>query len=538
VLDPGGLPVCAATGEQLAPRVIPAADGAAIVVWQDKRRGGSLSDIYALSVAANGTVTAGWPADGAVLCASGTAGAPIPVPDGAGGMLVFWHDSRNDGQLFAQRVSAGGVIAAGWPADGKQITTVMIPDGLDIQLFDAIPDGAGGAYVARKKQVSYQNFYATVNRITADGTFPSGWSENGVNLYGGFTTTSGPQSGVLAEDPEAGVFFATTKMSQGPEYNTTATIGRISADGALLWQADPPAPGSVFPAGIAQIDVAAVSGGGVFATWLAHLHFSTYWEYTQRYSSSGAPQWPINTSSPTYQYVEMDGGGGVYLIGSHYPGNNLEVHRRDANGNIPDGWTAAGITVSTPTALGKIARARIDNLLLCWSENRTGAGYDVRAIVIDPAGVVGAGWATDGIIVSDATGNQTAPDVAIMSPGQVLACWMDTRTGATDIRAARIGYTVLDVPPGGVVPPRLALGAPWPNPARDHARFSLALTPGVRASAEVVDMSGRVVRRIGSLEPGMTRDFQVDTRGFAAGVYWLRVAQGMESATRRFAVLR
>src|SRR6185436_1508671 len=63
VLDPGGLPVCAATGEQLLPRVIPAADGAAIVVWQDKRRGGLLSDVYALSVAANGTVTPGWPDD-------------------------------------------------------------------------------------------------------------------------------------------------------------------------------------------------------------------------------------------------------------------------------------------------------------------------------------------------------------------------------------------------------------------------------------------------------------------------------------------
>jgi len=541
VLDPGGLPVCAATGEQLLPRVVPAADGAAIVVWQDKRRGGSLSDIYALSVAANGTVTPGWPADGAALCASGTAGAPFPVPDGAGGMLVFWHDSRNGGQLFAQRVSAGGVIAVGWAADGKQITTVTFPDAQSLALYDAIPDGAGGAYVARKKQVSYQYFQGTVNRITADGTFSSGWSEDGVNFWGGFTDTYGPQTGVLAEDPGSGVFFAMTKVSQSPESNYSATIGRISADGALLWQVNPPWQGGYYFDGISAIDIAGDGAGNCFTTWLARRYTATpdyYFRYGQRYGSAGAPLWPVNTPSPTYQYVERDGAGGTYLIGSGSSGTTLEVHRRDANGNIPAGWTAAGITVSTPTALGGIARIRIDNLLLCWSENRTGASDDVRAIAIDPAGVVTSGWATDGIVVSDATGNQTEPDVVMMSPGQILACWRDTRTGASDIRAARIGYTVTGVPPGGVAATRLELGAAWPNPARDHARFSLALAPNVRAFAEVVDMSGRVIRRIGSLESGTSQDFQVDTRGLTAGVYWLRVAQGTESATRRFAVLR
>src|SRR5204863_4341596 len=104
VLDPAGLPVCAAAGDQMNPRAVPAADGAAIVVWLDYRRGGALADIYALSVAANGTVTSGWPDDGRVLCASGSSGVPLAVPDGAGGALVFWRDGRSSGQLYAQRV--------------------------------------------------------------------------------------------------------------------------------------------------------------------------------------------------------------------------------------------------------------------------------------------------------------------------------------------------------------------------------------------------------------------------------------------------
>jgi len=546
VLDPAGIPVCTATGEQTLPRTVAGANGAAIIVWQDTRRGGSLRDLYAQSIEADGSVTPGWPADGLVLCASGTASAPMPVPDGAGGMLVFWQDSRNDGQLFAQRVSATGVIAAGWPADGKQITTKTIPMGFNIAVFDAIPDGAGGAFVARKTITPFFGGYlGVVNRITADGTFPGAWTEDGTSVDGGDFSTPGPTGGRLAEDPGSGVFFAMRKQGPSPENHETASITRIAGGGGKFWEVALTSP-NINPSvaeGIRSIDVAGDGAAGCFATWHVMSYapppaYEAHDEYVQRYVS-GTGQWALNTASPTYQYVEMDGGGGAFLIGSVYPGNNLEVHRRNPDGSIPGGWTASGISVSTPTTLGLVARNHIDgDLLLCWSENRSGGGFDIRGIAVDTSGVVESGWETDGKIISDATGNQGAPDLAVMSPTQVLACWQDARSGASDIYASRIGFIVTGVPPDGGRSARLALGAAWPNPARDQARFSIALAPGKRASAEVVDMSGRVVRRIGSLESGTSQEFQVDTRGLTSGVYWFRVTQGSESATRRFAVLR
>lgn len=535
VLDPGGLPVCAAADEQLLPRAIPAANGAAIVVWQDKRRGGSLSDIYALSVASNGTVTPGWPDDGLVLCSSGAAGRPIPVPDGAGGALVVWLDTRNGGygQIYAQRVSAGGVIAAGWPADGKQLTTVVPPNGATNGLLDAIPDGAGGTYLVRSFTNSFFTPTVVVNRVSSDGALV--WSENQVS-YVAASFTHSLRGAVLAEDPGAGVFLGVAWVSQPPEQNGTAQIFKISAAGSKLWGASPPASTSNTFEGILSIDIAADAAGGAFSTWWAYEYYNYNAVYGQRYSSSGGPQWPVRTPAPTYQYVEMDGTGGAFLIGNT-SGNSLQVHRRLADGTIPTDWTAGGIPVSTPVALGAVARSRIDDdLLLCWSEDRSGGGFDIRTVAIDPAGAAASGWASDGIIISDAAGNQTVPDVAIMSPGQFLACWQDTRTGGSDIRATRVSYTVTGIPPGGPTGTRLALGSAWPNPARDRARFSIATALGAPATVEAIDMTGRVVHR-SELGAG-SQDFQLDARGLAPGVYWLRVRQGNESASRRFAVVR
>ena len=42
----------------ILPRAVAAADSVVIIVWQDRRRGASLTDIYAQSVAADGSVQA------------------------------------------------------------------------------------------------------------------------------------------------------------------------------------------------------------------------------------------------------------------------------------------------------------------------------------------------------------------------------------------------------------------------------------------------------------------------------------------------
>lgn len=105
-----GVAVCAASGAQ--DRTGTASDGAggAIVVWQDRRAGGSNYDIYAQRISSAGV--AQWTTDGIVITtASGEQRLPVIFADGSGGTFLAWRDARNSDQdVYAQRLNGSGSI--------------------------------------------------------------------------------------------------------------------------------------------------------------------------------------------------------------------------------------------------------------------------------------------------------------------------------------------------------------------------------------------------------------------------------------------
>jgi len=533
VLDPGGLAVCTATGDQLSPRAVPAANGAAIVVWQDRRRGTSLNDLYAQSVAANGTVTPGWPADGVPLCATGTADPPFPVPDGAGGALVFWRDSRGSGTIFAQRVTADGTLAPGWPADGLQLTTNS-PTGSSGGILDAIPDESGGAYVAWKNRPFSTFIMGRVSRVTASGTFAPGWSSSGID-FGTAGFQDAVVAGQLSPDPGYGVLFGLLRTTDPPiDFTSYGQLAKISSGGSTAWSLTLPTHISRYWDGTKSVSVTTDGAGGCLASWLDYS-YPMYEEYMQHYAANASAQWPADMLAPAYQQIESDRAGGAYLIGSSYGQIRLDVHRRNATGAMPAGWTPAGITVTQPVGLGAIARTWFQGaLLLCWSENKTGSGFDIRTVGVDAGGVL-VGADPGGTLVSGASGDQILPTLSDMSPGRLLACWQDQNSGNWDIRASRIDALTVGVEPTPAAGRALVLGDAWPNPARESTRFTLSLPGTGEARCAVLDLSGRAVGDAAPARFGTS--LELDVRGLANGVYWLRMEQGGASVARRFAVL-
>src|SRR5262245_51282197 len=98
----------------------------------------------------NGAVA--WTAGGSSVVSSDTSQTmPVIVGDTAGGAYVFWSDYRYNSVTTAglspavdgERVAGNGGIADGWPAIGLQLPWRSSEAG---QV--AIPDGAGGVYVA------------------------------------------------------------------------------------------------------------------------------------------------------------------------------------------------------------------------------------------------------------------------------------------------------------------------------------------------------------------------------------------------------
>lgn len=155
-----GIPVYSTAGDQGAPVVISDGAGGAIVGWGEPR--GTYS-AFAQRLDPSGV--AQWTAGG-VLLASGLALSPdlYGAPDGQGGAIFSWHNhALYFDDLFAQRVTGAGALPWG-------STPATLSAALDDQMWPAIaPDGAGGAVIAWRdsrsgSNVNYDVYAQLVNR--------------------------------------------------------------------------------------------------------------------------------------------------------------------------------------------------------------------------------------------------------------------------------------------------------------------------------------------------------------------------------------
>jgi hypothetical protein len=136
-----GVELCSTVNNPKYPQIAPDGSGGAVVAWHDDRSGDY--NIYAQkSDASNGAPQ--WTANGeAVSTTSGDQEYPMIIPDGAGGVIITWQDSRNgDYDIFAQRID----LATGtpqWAVDGVAVCAT----GGDQVSPMIVPDGSGGAVI-------------------------------------------------------------------------------------------------------------------------------------------------------------------------------------------------------------------------------------------------------------------------------------------------------------------------------------------------------------------------------------------------------
>ena len=120
--NPSTTPLCLGAALEVASMSIPDGTGGALVVWVDTRSGES--DIYAQHLVSSGNVAPGWPADGVPVClARGFQDRLAMVSDGSGGLIIAWQDYRagSHGTVYSQRVTSTGEIA--WQADGVAVSS-------------------------------------------------------------------------------------------------------------------------------------------------------------------------------------------------------------------------------------------------------------------------------------------------------------------------------------------------------------------------------------------------------------------------------
>lgn len=175
---------------------------------------------------------------------------------------------------------------------------------------------------------------------------------------------------------------------------------------------------------------------------------------------------------------------------------------------------------------------------LVWCASATPAGGEVDYRVV---------WSPDSAFAAAET-VAVGPDTTYtfgLAVASGTTVWWKVRATAPlgyvreseDVRNFLVGAQV-GVRPGDGPSPRVMLGPAYPNPARGATRFSVQVPSGERARLDVLDVAGRLVRRLELAGQGREESVFWDGRDDAgravpAGVYLYRLSAGSASWTRK-----
>ena len=435
-----GIAICTVPGTEDTPVIASDGAGGAIVVWEDGRTVVN-TDIYAQRVGAAGNVS--WPANGNPVCnANNSQSFPLAVPDGAGGAIVAWQDFRSDNVLdiYAQRVNSSGYIQ--WVANGVAICTGQ----MSLTMSQMIADGSGGAIVVWYDRRNFNN-EIFAQKISSGGVVQ--WTANGATIC---TNTSSQTNPVLVSDGSGGAIVVWQDNRSG---NNDIYAQRISSAGAVQWTA-----GGVVVCNALEAQnnpqIATDGSGGAVIVWADYRNTLDADVYAQRLDASGAAQWTANGVSVVSSMTGdqngcriVPGASGEAIVAwlDMRNGSTADVYAERLDATGASLWATNGVAVCT-AANGQTNLQLIQSVsggaVATWQDERGSSGvWDVFAQRIKANGTMA--WAANGVVISAASGNQTAPQLAPDGVGGAFITWMDMRAGNADIYAQRAdaaGHTV------------------------------------------------------------------------------------------------
>jgi hypothetical protein len=430
-----GTPVSTApSGQWVEDLTTDGAEGA-ILIWEDWR--GSSIDIYAQRLNAVGYSQ--WLADGITVCgASGQQQYPRVIPDGSGGSVITWSDSRSGSYIiYAQRIDGSGSNL--WTLDGVPLST-----GDGWQRYPVIvSDGAEGAIIAWQTGIGASaDIYA--QRVNGNGEVQ--WSSAGDSVC----TASGQQTAIFAAaDGTGGAIVTWTDRRSGGD-NIFAQ--RMDASGSMRWTADG-APICDVVNDQAGGGIAPDGSGGAIIAWTDYRNGASWELYAQRVDSIGTVQWtvngvhvPVKSGGMSDLRIVTDDAGGIFFVcTATAASDSLFAGRVDGSGASL--WTAPISPANTGTVSNLISDGA-GGAVVSWETNG-----DVYSQKIDASGSIV--WPEGGVSTCIADDSQQYPVITSDGAGGLIAAWWDFRNSGGsafegDVYAARVDEN------GSIVPTQLA----------------------------------------------------------------------------------
>lgn len=174
-----GVTIHVGTGYEYDPALAADDYGGVFVAWSDSRV--NFYHAFVQRFGADGQVTPGWPADGVRVDtdASNHQTKAVVASDGAGGAYVGWWDTRFNGASYLQHVGPYGQIAPGWPTDGLALAPTHTQD------LRLLSSGLGDVYaVWTDVPLDGPPWQVHVQRVSPGGMLAAGWPVGGRALGG------------------------------------------------------------------------------------------------------------------------------------------------------------------------------------------------------------------------------------------------------------------------------------------------------------------------------------------------------------------
>jgi len=400
------------------------------------------------------TASADWPQFGrAISTASDDQSGPGIVPDGAGGALIVWRDSRSLSlNIDVHHVLASGEMDLVWPGDGRAVLTdalalSIVPQGKEFPAI--VSDGAGGAIVTWPDARSILNgldIYA--QHILASGNLDRAWPANGVTVC---SVTGEQIAPVIVADGAGGAVIAWVDNRAGATVNDSDVFAqRVLASGLVdaRWpvngRAVSRAPKTQFGLGIVGDNA-----GGIIVTWTDTRSGNPGSDvFAAHVFGSGVvdPLWPVDGAglctapgSQTAASVISDGTSGAIVAWTDTRDGTNEIFAQRVliSSAIATGWPINGRLVSiggvdevTPT----LAPDGAHGAIVAWGGGPSGH-HNMLAQHVLAAGVIDAAWPVGGASLSFASSEQTSQKMVSDGAGGAIVTWQQ---GGFDIFAQRV----------------------------------------------------------------------------------------------------
>jgi len=422
-------PVCVHSDYKYIENVISDGSGGVYVAWYDYRDiTDSLTDIYVQHLNSSGDPL--WPANGIMINNTNDREAYEVrlCSDGGNGVIVVWSESLYDNdqlittysQLFAQKFNSAG--NALWGDGGLEISTAAGLRGAP----SIVPDGLGGAVISfadtrnsnQLPEDVFDNIDIYAQRISSAGSLL--WTDNGAAVntqpYNQFIGGEYLQTNATISDGAGGVIILFDDFTGDNDGSSNFYAQHLNSSGARQWAV---AGLPVCVSGTDKFLIKTVSdgAGGMLSFWSEdRTGGGVYSSYAQRILANGTASW----AADGVKLIEDIGGYGGFGSDFTADGNgnyiftwtdaayNLQAQKVNGSGVIQWGVTNKEVCTN-PNAypvLTRIVKSDAGNSIVTWLDNRnyTTSSTDIYAAKLDVNGYL-TGLPSATTYITTANGN-------------------------------------------------------------------------------------------------------------------------------------